>query len=43
MTGQVYDCGLIAPGDTRTGLAIGRSACHSNEVKGRRGFGVFRM
>jgi acetyl-CoA carboxylase carboxyltransferase component len=43
MTGQVYDDGIIDPRDTRTVLGIGLSACHSNTVEGRRGFGVFRM
>jgi acyl-CoA carboxylase subunit beta len=43
MTGQVYDDGIIDPRDTRTILGLALSACHNNEVKGRRGFGVFRM
>jgi acetyl-CoA carboxylase carboxyltransferase component len=43
MTGQVYDDGIIDPRDTRTVLAMGLSAAHSNTVEGRRGFGVFRM
>ena len=43
MTGQVYDDGIIDPRDTRTILGLALSMCHNNEVKGRRGFGVFRM
>jgi acyl-CoA carboxylase subunit beta len=43
MTGQVYDDGIIDPRDTRTILGLALSVCHNNEVKGRRGFGVFRM
>jgi len=43
MTGQLYDDGIIDPRDTRTVLGIALSACHSNEVRGRRGYGVFRM
>jgi acetyl-CoA carboxylase carboxyltransferase component len=43
MTGQVYDDGIIDPRDTRTILGLALSACHNNDVKGRRGFGVFRM
>jgi acetyl-CoA carboxylase carboxyltransferase component len=43
MSGRVYDDGVIDPRDTRTVLAITLSAVHSNEVRGRRGFGVFRM
>jgi acetyl-CoA carboxylase carboxyltransferase component len=43
MSGRLYDDGVIDPRDTRTVLGIALSACHSNEVRGRRGFGVFRM
>jgi len=42
-TGQLYDDGVIDPRDTRTVLGIALSACHSGEVKGTDGFGVFRM
>jgi acetyl-CoA carboxylase carboxyltransferase component len=42
-TGQLYDDGIIDPRDTRTVLGIALSACHSGEVKGTDGFGVFRM
>jgi acetyl-CoA carboxylase carboxyltransferase component len=43
MSGKVYDDGIIDPRDTRTVLGIALSAAHSNEVRGQRGFGVFRM
>ncbi len=43
MSGKLYDDGVIDPADTRTVLGIALSACHSNAVEGRRGFGVFRM
>jgi acetyl-CoA carboxylase carboxyltransferase component len=43
MSGRLYDDGVIDPRHTRTVLAIALSAVHSNEVRGRRGFGVFRM
>jgi acetyl-CoA carboxylase carboxyltransferase component len=42
-SGRIYDDGIIDPRDTRTVLGIALSALHSNEVRGRRGFGVFRM
>ncbi len=42
-SGKLYDDGIIDPRDTRTVLGIALSAVHSNEVQGRRGFGVFRM
>jgi acetyl-CoA carboxylase carboxyltransferase component len=42
-TGLLYDDGIIDPRDTRTVLGIALSACHSGEVKGTDGFGVFRM
>ena len=40
---SIYDDGIIDPRDTRTVLGIALSAVHSNDVEGRRGFGVFRM
>jgi acetyl-CoA carboxylase carboxyltransferase component len=43
MSGRIYDDGVIDPRDTRNVLGITLSAVHSNEVRGRRGFGVFRM
>ena len=43
MTGQVYDDGIIDPRDTRAVLGMALSAAHNNEVRGRQGFGVFRM
>ena len=42
-SGQLYDDGVFDPRDTRTILGMSLSACHSNEIAGRRGFGVFRM
>jgi len=42
-TGLLYDDGIIDPRDTRTVLGIALSACHSGEVKGTDGYGVFRM
>jgi acetyl-CoA carboxylase carboxyltransferase component len=42
-TGLLYDDGIIDPRDTRAVLGIALSACHSGEVKGTDGFGVFRM
>ena len=43
LSGMLYDDGVIDPRDTRTVLGMALSAVHSNEVRGRRGFGVFRM
>ena len=43
ISARLYDDGVIDPRDTRTILAIGLSAVHSEKVEGRRGFGVFRM
>ena len=43
MTGRVYDDGIIDPRDTRTVLGMCLSAIHANEIRGRRGYGVFRM
>jgi acyl-CoA carboxylase subunit beta len=42
-TGKIYDDGIIDPRDTRTVLGLSLSALHSGEVRGRRGYGVFRM
>ncbi len=42
-TSRVSDDGLIDPRDTRTTLGIALSACHSREVKGTKGYAVFRM
>ena len=42
-TGRIWDDGIIDPRDTRTVLAIALSACHSAEIHGAEGFGVFRM
>lgn len=39
----VYDDGIIDPRDSRTVLGIALSACHSAEVRGAAGYGVFRM
>jgi acetyl-CoA carboxylase carboxyltransferase component len=38
-----FDDGIIDPRDTRAVLGMALSAVHSNEVKGTRGYGVFRM
>jgi acyl-CoA carboxylase subunit beta len=43
LTARVYDDGIIDPRDTRTMLGMALSVAHNNPVKGRRGFGVFRM
>ena len=43
ITARLYDDGVIDPRDTRTVLGIALSAAHSQIVKGRLGFGVFRM
>ncbi|HEU4674800.1 MAG TPA: carboxyl transferase domain-containing protein [Motilibacteraceae bacterium] len=42
-TGRLWDDGILDPRDTRTALGIALSACHSDEVRGARDFGVFRM
>jgi acetyl-CoA carboxylase carboxyltransferase component len=42
-SGRVYDDGIIDPRDTRTVLGLCLSACHSTDVRGADGFGVFRM
>jgi len=41
-TGRVADDGIIDPRDTRDIVAMSLSACHTNDVKGAEGFGVFR-
>ncbi len=42
-TARGWDDGVIDPRDTRTALGMALSACHSAEVRGARGYGVFRM
>lgn len=42
-TGRLADDAMIDPRDTRDVVGMALSACHSNEVKGARGFGVFRL
>ncbi|MEE2778197.1 MAG: carboxyl transferase domain-containing protein [Acidobacteriota bacterium] len=42
-TSRVSDDGLIDPRDTRTVLTMALSACHSRDVKGTKGYAVFRM
>ena len=42
-TARVRDDGMIDPRDTRTVIGMALSAVHSNEVKGTREFGIFRM
>ncbi len=42
-TGRVADDGVIDPRDTRHVVGMALSACHSNEVRGAPGFGVFRL
>ncbi|CAN5816875.1 carboxyl transferase domain-containing protein [soil metagenome] len=43
VSARIYDDGVIDPRDTRSVLGMSLSAAHSNNVSGRRGFGVFRM
>jgi acetyl-CoA carboxylase carboxyltransferase component len=43
MTGRLFDDGIIDPRDTRTVLGICLSAIHNGEIRGQRGYGVFRM
>jgi acetyl-CoA carboxylase carboxyltransferase component len=43
LSARLHDDGIIDPRDTRDVLGVCLSACHSNTVAGRRGFGVFRM
>jgi acetyl-CoA carboxylase carboxyltransferase component len=40
---RIYDDGVIDPRDTRTVLGMCLSAVHTNDVRGQRGYGVFRM
>lgn len=42
-SGRLYDDGIIDPRDTRTVLGFCLSVVHNDEVRGRRGYGVFRM
>lgn len=42
-SGRLYDDGIIDPRDTRTVLGFCLSVVHNNEVRGQRGYGVFRM
>jgi acetyl-CoA carboxylase carboxyltransferase component len=41
-TGRIADDGIIDPRDTRDVLGMSLSACHTNDVEGAAGFGVFR-
>jgi acetyl-CoA carboxylase carboxyltransferase component len=43
LTARLYDDGIIDPRDTRTVLGLCLSVIHNNDIRGRRGFGVFRM
>jgi acetyl-CoA carboxylase carboxyltransferase component len=43
MSGQLYDDGIIDPRDTRDVLGVALSAVLTNECRGQRGYGVFRM
>ena len=43
VSARLYDDGVIDPRDTRPVLGMALSAAHSAPVRGRRGFGVFRM
>jgi acyl-CoA carboxylase subunit beta len=40
---RIYDDGVIDPRDTRTVLGLCLSAVHNDDVRGQRGYGVFRM
>jgi acetyl-CoA carboxylase carboxyltransferase component len=42
-SGRVVDDGIIDPRDTRHVVGMALSACHSNDVRGTPGYGVFRM
>ncbi len=42
-TSRVADDGMIDPRDTRTVIAMALSACHSQEVRGTKEFGTWRM
>ncbi len=41
-TGRVADDGIIDPRDTRDIIGMSLSVCHTNDVEGAEGFGVFR-
>ena len=41
-SGRVYDDGIIDPRDTRTVLGMCLAVVHGAEVRGARGYGVFR-
>jgi acetyl-CoA carboxylase carboxyltransferase component len=43
LSGLVYDDGIIDPRDTRIVLSLCLSAIYSGEIKGAKGYGVFRM
>ncbi len=43
LTARLYDDGIIDPRDTRTVLGLCLSVIHNTEIRGQRGFGVFRM
>ncbi|MCP3853700.1 MAG: acyl-CoA carboxylase subunit beta [Actinomycetia bacterium] len=43
MSGQLYDDGIIDPRDTRDVLGVALSATLTNQCRGQRGYGVFRM
>ncbi|MGB5113004.1 MAG: carboxyl transferase domain-containing protein [Mycobacterium sp.] len=42
-SGRLYDDGIIDPRDTRTVLGFCLSVVHNDEIRGQRGYGVFRM
>jgi acetyl-CoA carboxylase carboxyltransferase component len=42
-SGQIWDDGVIDPRDTRHVIGMALSAIHTNQVRGARGYGVFRM
>jgi len=42
-TSRVSDDGMIDPRDTRTVVALALSACHTNDVKGTKEYGTWRM
>ena len=43
LSGQLHDDGIIDPRDTRDVLGVSLSAALTNECRGQRGYGVFRM
>jgi acetyl-CoA carboxylase carboxyltransferase component len=43
LTARLYDDGIIDPRDTRTILGLSLSVIDNHEIKGTRGYGVFRM